>query len=234
VPSCTLLDTDRVLGEEALDAAWAYGARGIIRYVGYGVKPWGGDLELPERDRILAPVGASGKPRGFGLVVVVHPPLRLWTPSGVMGQEHGQNGSRHALAAGYLPGSSLIDDLEGIEPTASRATVDYANDKHGAVLAAGFEQAEYIGAEVPLTGSELFHWLLSCLYCRSLSFVPDIPVRGYCMEQKAGPTLAGTVFDDNRHHPDLRGGVLHWTISDDVPDPLPTTEPPPPPPQEVA
>src|SRR5271166_2528261 len=96
VPACLLLDTDSVCTDEALDAAWGYGARGIIRYVGFGMKPWPGDLDLEERDRILTR-------RPFGLMVVQHPRSAVWTPTALMGRSDGDAAVRHTLGAGILP-----------------------------------------------------------------------------------------------------------------------------------
>lgn len=211
VPEGTiLLDTDQVVTDAAMTIAWNAGVRGIIRYVGFGLRPWVGDLSLGERDRILE--------RGMGLMVVQHPREALWMPSESLGRSDGEAAARHASAAGYLPGATLWNDLEGIAPGASQETSDYANAKHDAVVLAGFEQGEYIGDRCPLGSEALYYDLKSALYWRSGSAVPDVAVRGYCMLQTIpGPTYAAIAFDRNVHKGDRLGGTAHWIVRADAP-----------------
>lgn len=210
VPSGTiLLDTAQVVSEAALDQAWAQGIRGIIRYVGFGLRPWVGDLTLGERDRILA--------RGMGLMVVQHVRDDPWMPTEAWGISDGDAAVRHALAAGYLPGATLWSDLEGIERDAVDATVAYANAKHASVSSAGFEPGEYIGSGCPLSAEELYHALLSGIYWRSGSNVPTPVIRGYAMVQSIpGPRYGGIDFDRNEHTGDRLGGVAHWILAADT------------------
>jgi hypothetical protein len=209
-PGTLLLDTDQVVSEAALDQAWAHGVRGILRYVGFGLRPWVGDLTLGERDRILA--------RGMGLMVVQHVRDDPWMPTEAWGISDGDAAVRHALAAGYLPGATLWSDLEGIERDAVDATVSYANAKHASVASAGFEPGEYIGSGCPLGSEALYHLLLSSIYWRAGSVVPDVACRGYAMRQQIpGPSFAGISFDKNEHTGDRLGGSAHWIVPADAP-----------------
>lgn len=206
VPEGTiLLDTNEVVSDAALRLAFASGVRGIIRYVGFVLKPWKGDITLDERDRILE--------AGMGLMVVQHVRNALWTPSEGLGIADGDAAVRHALAAGYLPGATLWNDLEGIEKGAVDPTISYANAKHERVASAGFEPGEYIGDRCPLSSEALYHELLSSLYWKSGSSVPDVAIRGYCMKQTIpGPTYAGIASDRNEHTGDRLGGCAHWIV----------------------
>jgi hypothetical protein len=198
-----LLDTDEVVSDAALRLAHAAGVRGIIRYVGFALKPWKGDLTIDERDRILD--------AGMGLMVVQHVRKAVWTPSEALGIVDGDAASRHALAAGYLPGATLWNDLEGIQAGAGDEAIAYANAKHQHVATAGFEPGEYIGDRCRLSSEALYHELLSSLYWRAGSDVPDVAIRGYCMKQTIpGPTYAGINFDKNEHTGDRLGGAAHW------------------------
>lgn len=204
-PGTILLDTDEVVSDAALHLAYASGVRGIIRYVGFAIRAWKGDLTIDERDRILE--------AGMGLMVVQHVRRAVWTPSEALGNSDGDAAVRHALAAGYLPGATLWNDLEGIEYGAVDRTILYANAKHHQVSSAGFEPGEYIGDRCPLSAEELYHSLLSGLYWRSGSEVPTPVIRGYAMTQQIpGPSFAGISFDKNVHTGDRLGGGAHWIV----------------------
>lgn len=212
VPAGTLLlDTDEVLTDEALDLAWAAGYRGVIRYVGFGVKPWPGDITLGERDRALR--------KGFGLQIAQHVRRGIWMPTETMGSSDGDAAATHSLSAGYLPGATLWNDLESIAAGASDETIAYANAKHAQVVSAKIEPGEYIGDRCPLTSEALYHELISSLYWKSGSNVPDVAIRGYCMRQTIpGPTYAGISFDRNVHSGDALGGMAHWIVAADPAD----------------
>ena len=221
-----LLDCDVPLTQQALSEAWEDGWRGIIRYVGFGVKPWPGDLTLKERDLILGfqprVVGAAG----FGLMVVQHPRTALWTPTDAWGRSDGDAAVTQALGAGYLPGSTLWNDIEGISEGATDAIISHANIKHAVVSEGHFEPGEYIGDRCRMSSTQLFRALLSRLYWKSGSSVPDVERRGYCMVQtipsKQNPIEYGNIsFDWNLHGGDRMGGVAHWTIAASAPKPPP-------------
>ena len=77
-----------------------------------------------------------------------------------------------------------------------------------------------------MSSTQLFRALLSRLYWKSGSSVPDVERRGYCMVQtipsKQNPIEYGNIsFDWNLHGGDRMGGVAHWTIAASAPKPPP-------------
>jgi len=205
-----LLDTDTPVTDAALDAAWEYGATGIIRYVGFGKTRGPLDISPAERDLIVTPK----RSRRFGLLLVQHVRFDPWMPSEEMGHDDGEAALIHLAEVEYAPGSTFWDDLEGIaEGDTSEPTVDYANAKCQMILGGGFEQGEYIGDRVPLASAALYHELLADLYWKSASEVPDVLVRSYCMVQGSGVTLAGIRFDRNKMTGDRLGGRPTWTVA---------------------
>lgn len=204
VPDCFLLDTDQKLPRSAMQAALSAGAKGLIRYVGLGTQPGAEDIDAAELEEAMS--------LGLGVMLVQHVRFEGWHPSSLMGETDGIVACRHAKAAGYLEGASLWNDLEGILGTAGE-TIDYANAKFAEVQKQGFLQGEYVGFQVPLDGHALFHGLRSKAYWRSLSQVPEVETRGYCMLQMGGIVLGGVEYDLDFHQSDKLGGRAMWMRS---------------------
>lgn len=204
VPDCFLLDTDRKLTRVEMQAALSAGAKGLIRYVGFGTQPGKDDIDAEELSDAMF--------LGLGVMLVQHVRNEGWHPSALMGETDGVVACRHAKAAGYLEGATLWDDLEGILGT-GQETIAYANAKLEQVGREGFLQGEYIGFGVPLGTHELYADLLTQSYWKSLSNVPDVAQRGYCMLQMGGIVLGGVEYDLDFHQSDRLGGRAMWMRS---------------------
>jgi hypothetical protein len=201
VPDCFLLDTDQKLSRSAMQAALNCGAKGLIRYIGLGMNPGAEDIDAEELSDAMF--------MGLGVMLVQHVRFEGWHPSALMGETDGTVACRHAKAAGYLEGASLWDDLEGILGT-GQETVAYANAKFSEVEKQGFLQGEYVGFQVPLDGHQLFSNLHARSYWKSLSNVPEVVTRGYCMLQMGGIVLGGVDYDLDFHQADKLGGRAMW------------------------
>jgi hypothetical protein len=207
VPNALLFDTDVKLTRPALQALFDMGFRGSIRYVGiHGPSPE--DIDGAEVDDHMAV--------GLGLMLVQHVRDPGWLPNAQTGQFDGEVAAELAKACGYLAGASLWDDLEGIGPSGHgdpSATIGYANTKFDAVASEGYPQGEYIGFDVPLSSSELFHALKARIYWRSFSNVPDVATRGYAMRQLVetqSMAIGNVPLDLSIMEADRLGGRPFW------------------------
>jgi hypothetical protein len=201
-PDCLLFDTDEKLTRADLLLLLAAGFRGGLRYVGYEDQPFPGDLDAAELDDMLT--------LGLGAMVVQHCRRPPWATSAAVGDSDGRNGCRHAQAAGYKAGATFWDDLEGIGlGSTNLSTAAYANAKRDAVIAT-YPLGEYIGDDVPMSGHDLFALLVANRYWKSLSQVPDIAERGYCMVQLGTVKVGRLTVDVNWHTADRLGGRAMW------------------------
>jgi hypothetical protein len=205
VPDSLLFDTDQPCSLSQLLALKAIGFQGGIRTVTTSDAPDPSDITAREVQDFMA--------AGLGLMLYQRPRNPGWSPSGLLGNADAEVFIDKARAAGYLPGGSTWDDLEGVGGTGA-ATIAYVNAKAAAMKTAPFAPGDYIGANVPLSGDELFHELLVTAYWRSISQVPDIPTRGYVMRQIAeNVSVAGVLVDVNLATADRLGGRASWMRS---------------------
>lgn len=205
VPDGFVFDTSQKVTRPVLQALMALGFRGGVRYVGlHGPDP--NDLDAAEVDLFMS--------EGAGLLVVQHCLAQGWKPTATVGTGLGQTAAALAKAAGYLPGATLYDDLEGIAIGSSSAQIaDFANAKLAAVGAEGYPQGQYIGYQSWLDENELYDLLETETYWKSFSLVPDVAVRSYAVRQLAGDklrALGGFPIDVNRVEADVLGGRPTW------------------------
>lgn len=157
------------------------------------------DLTIPERDAILD--------AGLGLMVVQHVRYAGWMPNAKLGEEDAASCVHHAQSLALPSGSVLWCDLEGMhEHATSQQAIAYENAWSLDVRAAGYQPGVYIGAGVPLNGTELFRRLIAARYWRSQSNVPDVEERGYQMVQCfPAITIAGVPVDVDFTQSDHKG-----------------------------
>jgi len=201
VPDALLFDTDQVCSLSQLQALFAVGFRGGIRTVTFNPAPDPSDVTAREVADFMT--------AGLGLMLYQRVRNPGWFPSAVMGQADAKVFLAKAASAGYLPGGSAWDDLEGIGGN-FMATIAYENAK-SATLLTTYPPGDYIGDDVPLTGDELLHDLLAKCYWKSVSNVPDVPTRGYALVQVAeNVEVAGVKIDVSLARADRLDGRPYW------------------------
>lgn len=206
-PTCTIVDTSAKLTADVLSAVVDAGYAGVVRYVRLpGVSDtW--DIDADELSMIL---GA-----GLGLLLVQHVRYPGWNPASYSGKQDAAAAVERARAAGYVAGSHIFLDLEGIKAKATDATIRFANDWADAVVAAGYKAGCYVGYAVPLTAAQLYD------LHRIDSYWSDagrraVAKRGFAVRQRAEIMIAGVPFDPDDVAPDEEGDTPSWTIGDDA------------------
>lgn len=177
------------------------GYRFCVRYLAHGPHQGSNDLSITEANNILQ--------GGLGLMAVQHVRQPGWLPNGQLGTQDGQFAAQHANEIGFHPGVNVWCDLEGVGNTTAQNVIDYCNSWYNAVNAAGFVPGIYVGANIIISGQQLYA-LKFQHYWKSLSKVPPIPVRGYQMVQTAGGTVHGVSIDNNMTQTDAKGGQPQW------------------------
>ena len=142
-------------------------------------------------------------------MAVQHVRLPGWMPTGALGTSDGQLAAQHASAIGIQAGVNVWCDLEGVGNTTAQNVINYSNAWYDAVKAAGFVPGIYVGADIIISGQQLFA-LKFQHYWKSLSNVPPIPVRGYQMIQTSGGTVHGIGIDNDMTQTDAKGGQAQW------------------------
>lgn len=199
------IDTNTTISLNAARKVKEKGYTFAIRYLTRKETPPAGDLTAAEADDILA--------GGLKLMVVQHVAKAGWEPTDEKGTTYGTNAAAHAKDCGLPNGTQIWLDLEGINHTTPAETViSYCNAWFSAVSAANFTHGVYVGANCILNGQQLFHRLQTAHYWKSGSTVPDIPLRGYCMEQTIieGDMVAGLAIDRNVVTGDKFGNFPLW------------------------
>lgn len=167
-------DCDTKLTPEVIQKFISNGYKFAMRYIGLGPTPQAGDITYQELLNILNP--------GLGLYLIQHVREPDWTPSERLGCQDGSNAVLHAKYAGYIPGSAVVLDLEGVASgTPSGAVKAHCREWYKAVKDTYFPVL-YVGEGCGLTAEELWE-LPFTSYMRSGSIVPDIPNRGYALTQ---------------------------------------------------
>ena len=211
-PGAQGFDSDTALDAGTANQLYGTGFRFGIRYLSRTTPQHAGDLSPAEVQIILA--------AGLAIMPVQHVSARGWVPSASLGQQYGSAAAANAAQCGFPSGVSVWLDLEMVASYATAAdTIAYVNAWAGAVEAAGFDPGLYIGAlwsgvsngEVNLTGDDLYWRLRVTRYWKSMSTVPAIPYRGYCIIQAQAPSpVDGIAIDRNVVMADGFGGLPNW------------------------
>jgi hypothetical protein len=198
-------DADSVV---SLNAAQQFASQGYafcVRYLSLGDGQAEGDLSPAESGNILA--------AGLGLTAVQHVRRPGWSPSAGLGQADGSHAAINAGAVGFPPGVNIWCDLEGVSISSLASDViAHSNAWFAAVSAAGYVPGLYVGANVVLSGQQLYDLAFEH-YWQSASEVPTLPARGYQMVQTLVPGLVnGIGIDKDVTQTDSAGGQAIWLI----------------------
>jgi hypothetical protein len=207
-PGAVGFDIDTPITVSLAEAAIEAGMSFVVRYGSLANSPRPGDLTAAEAEIILK--------SGLALMMVQHVLYAGWSPTQALGQEHGQEIVANAQIIGLPKGTNIWLDLEGIASKTSAANViDYCNVWDQVVAGAGFITGLYVGANVILSGEQLYENLELSYYWKSGSKVPEIPTRGFCMVQTIAPQykLHGIAYDRNVIQEDGTGQTPWWAIS---------------------
>ena len=143
--------------------------------------------------------------------VVQHPRAAGWAPTSGLGASDGVQAASHSSALGFPGGVNVWCDLEGVAAgTSPDDVIAYCNSWFDAVAATGYVPGIYVGADAILEGPALHDSLKFAHYWKSLSNVPDIPVRGYQMIQSNEHTANNVDIDDDRTRNDLLNDTVLW------------------------
>ncbi|OLF53676.1 DUF1906 domain-containing protein [Pseudomonas chlororaphis] len=199
-------DADTVISTTVAQQFASQGYAFCIRYLSLGAGQDEGDLSSGEASDILA--------SGLALMAVQHVEDPGWSPTQSAGQTHGQNAAANATSIELPPGMNLWCDLEGIaQNTSAQDVTNYCSAWYSAVSAAGYVPGLYVGANVVLSGQQLYD-LPFQHYWQSCSEVPAIPERGYQMVQTLVPNpVNGIGIDSDVTQTDLLGGQALWLVS---------------------
>lgn len=196
-------DTDEIVTGSTAAAFFNQGFRFCVRYVSRVAQQGSSDLTTKEALDIL---GA-----GLALLPVQHPRLEGWLATTDLGASDGVHAAYHGFTLGFPAGISIWCDLEGVGgTTTAQQVIDYCNSWYGAVASAGYVPGLYVGANCILDGNALHDALDFSHYWKSLSSVPEIPIRGYQMIQSNEHTVNGISIDEDRTQNDLLGGTVVW------------------------
>ncbi|MGO4885472.1 MAG: DUF1906 domain-containing protein [Bryobacteraceae bacterium] len=195
-------DSDTIITAAVAQPFFAAGYRFCVRYLSLGTQA-PGDLSAAEALNILN--------SGLALMPVQHVRNVNWSPSQALGQQDGGHAVANAQSIGFPPGVSVWCDLEGVAAgTPASNVTDHCTAWFTAVNAAGYIPGLYVGANAILTGQQLFD-LPFQHYWRSLSRVPDIPVRGYQLLQLSPSITANRIgIDVDIAQTDNQGGQAQW------------------------
>lgn len=177
-PLCLAVDSVEEFSDSALDALWAWGARGIFAYQG---------LRASAFARYLAKrffVGFVGYSRSPG-----------WVPSAATGAQDAKSVLDHVHGVLQVPaGVTIFDDVE--EPSAAaghEALIEHV-DGHAAPVAAAHDVAgDYVGDSCGLTSEEwqarpnVHRYWQSCALIRDRFGKAVEPARGWCVVQGRPP-----------------------------------------------
>lgn len=153
---------------------------------------------------------------GLQLGLVQHCPKPDWVTTKELGVTYGQNALNFAKEAGYQKGCIVYLDLEGLKSgTPKQDIIDFSNAWYDEV-SKEYTAGIYIGYNIYLSGDELYNKLKFKHYWKSLSRVPDIPIRGYEMSQFDGGTVCGIQIDRNEMAGDKLGNSPVFMIGDNI------------------
>ena len=211
--SCYGIDTDTKLSVASLKqlALARYQGdpiRAIGRYLSLS-QPVPSDITSDELDGILG--------EGFASYPILHAHHVGWMPSEQLGSLDGEWAARNAIKAGYVQGTHLEIDLEGVSPQASKSQVeDWVGAASIAVAkAAGFPVILYDGWDAILGSEELWDLPTVHLYATDIA-MRKIAHRGTASEQVAMDVVlggTGVLVDVDSLHPDLFGDQMRLTVA---------------------
>lgn len=199
-PGAWYADTDTQLSNSQCIQLKAAGFIGVIRYLSRFAGQASGDLGKSEMANIF---GA-----GLSLGAVQHCPKPGWAPTIDLGSSYGINAVHNATSLGLETGMTIWLDWEGaLRATLASQAIGYINQWAKTVASAGYRPGLYVGFNQILDGEQLYVDLVVQAYWRSASTVPDIPVRGYCMQQFLAAPIDGIEIDRNVVMRDAFGGT---------------------------
>jgi Domain of unknown function (DUF1906) len=206
-PGLRGFDTNVVVTDETAASFVSQGFRFCVRYVSRVAAQGETDLTTSEALGILG--------QGLALMVVQHVRPGAWVPSVALGASDGVHAAYHAFTIGFPTGVIVWCDLEGVSAVASpKQVTDYCNAWYDAVAAPGYVPGIYVGANAILDGDALFESLKFSHYWKSLSNVPDIPIRGYQITQSNEHVENGISICEDLTQTDLLGGAVIWLAPD--------------------
>jgi hypothetical protein len=143
------------------------------------------DLSYNEADLILD--------AGLHLVIVqhVHPDSEKpsgWTPTEALGLRYGDTAVMHAELIGLPAGPNVFVDWEGVaRQTPKQVCVDFNNNWHSRLAAAGYVPGMYVGFGAVLNASELYRLLRTTHYWGAYNVQTKPSLRGYQIQQGEQP-----------------------------------------------
>jgi hypothetical protein len=201
-PGLIGFDIDETVTTSMANQLRSQGYAFCCRYLSLGDGEESGDLSNSEALTILN--------AGLALVAVQHVPDSGWEPTAELGTTYGTNAASNALSIGLPEGINIWCDLEGVASGTSAANVtDYCQAWYAAVFEAGYIPGLYVGANAILTGVQL-NALSFQHYWKSMSTVPQIPVRGYQLFQGLTVSNNGLSVDPDMTQNDNLGGTVIW------------------------
>lgn len=156
---------------------------------------------------------------GLGIIGVQHFEGDGWTPTFEKGSNYGKTAAAHAAMCGLVNGTHLFLDLEGVNKDVDhQVIIEYCNEWHHEVSAAGFKPGLYVGWDCRLTPKELYYKLAFDCYWAAYNLDTRLypVVRGVCMQQSSGkaPTGVKLSIDVNEILGDHLGGYPTMTVAD--------------------
>src|SRR4051794_3876483 len=186
-------DTNSTMKPAVAAAFFNHGYRFCVRYVRRD-KSHPHDLTAVEAEGILEV--------GLGLMIVQHVESEdAWKPTANKGATQGTIAGAEADKAGMPSGVTLWCDLEGVAVgTPATDVIEYCNQWHQAVAAAGFVPGLYVGWHSGVTATQLYRSVRFTHYWGAYNLNADQApaVRGLQMKQsERRPTDAvpGTKID---------------------------------------
>jgi len=203
-------DTDTKLSLTLAKEFYSIGYRFTVRYLSLGSAADPNDLDKNEVDQIIG--------SGLMLAAIQHCPNKGWIPSPSLGSEYGNNAAKHAQTAGIIPGTTVFLDLEGVmQGTPPKNVIDYCTAWYNEVKSAGYVPGIYVGYGCVIGSYELYYDLPFTIYWKSMSNVPDVDVRGYCMFQSYYRYLVfGISIDIDNTKMDKLGGLPWFMIEESI------------------
>lgn len=209
LPGAQGFDANTILTAQTASRLRQAGFVFCIRYLSRAEGQQSGDLSALEAERILD--------AGLALMAIQHVEGPGWTPSAELGTNYGLAAAANAHEVGLPGGVNVWLDLEGINyATSASDVIAYCNAWCDAVTAAGYLPGIYVGANAILSGDQLYWRLKTKHYWKSGSSVPDIPQRGYQLNQRIvpGDTVAGVQIDRDVTQTDHFGDAVQWLVRD--------------------
>jgi hypothetical protein len=177
-------DANLTITPSVAAAFHSHGYRFCVRYV-RREQPHAADLTAQEAGNLLD--------AGLGLMIVQHVESETsWTPTSDKGAAYGATAAAEAEKIGAPSGVTVWCDLEGVAvQTPAEQIVEYCNQWHSAVAAAGYVPGLYVGYHAGLNQTQLYRSLRFGHYWGAYNLNADEApaVRGLQMKQAARKPL---------------------------------------------